>query len=160
MLSVEAWTTIWYLHAQGRSIRAIALELGVARNTVRRALRDDERPRYQRPKRPNPKLAPFEAQIREWYVTHHFIGSRILRELRAVGYTGAGASSTPTCRRSRRQPSKEGDRALRDAARPQGQFDWSPYTVELGGARRRVVVYCLTLGYSRRKHCTASLDEC
>ena len=41
----------------------------------------------------------------------------------------------------------------------QAQFDWSPYTVEFAGAWRRVVVFGMTLGYSRRKHYTASLDE-
>ena len=38
---MEAWTTIRYLHAQGTPIRAICRELGVSRNTVRQALRDD-----------------------------------------------------------------------------------------------------------------------
>ena len=41
----------------------------------------------------------------------------------------------------------------------QAQFDWSPYTVELGGELTRVIVFGMTLGYSRRKHYTASLDE-
>ena len=41
----------------------------------------------------------------------------------------------------------------------QAQFDWSPYQVEFAGAWRRVVVYGMTLGYSRRLHYTASLDE-
>jgi transposase len=41
----------------------------------------------------------------------------------------------------------------------QAQFDWSPYTIELGGALMRVVVFGIVLGYSRRKHYTASLDE-
>ena len=41
----------------------------------------------------------------------------------------------------------------------QAQFDWSPYTIELGGELMRVVVFGMVLGYSRRKHYTASLDE-
>jgi hypothetical protein len=40
----------------------------------------------------------------------------------------------------------------------QGQFDWSPYTVDLGGELTRVVVFSFLLGYSRRKHFCASLD--
>jgi len=35
MISVEAWTTIRYLKAQGLGTRKIAKEVGVARNTVR-----------------------------------------------------------------------------------------------------------------------------
>ena len=41
----------------------------------------------------------------------------------------------------------------------QAQFDWSPYTIELGGELTRVMVFGMVLGYSRRKHYTASLDE-
>jgi len=40
----------------------------------------------------------------------------------------------------------------------QAQFDWSPYTIELGGELMRVIVFGIVLGYSRRKHYTASHD--
>ena len=85
---MDAWTTIRYLHAQGKGIRAIAQEVGVARNTVRAALREPESPRYQRAARPNPQLTPFGDLIRRFVVEQQLIGSRILRELRAAGYTG------------------------------------------------------------------------
>ena len=41
----------------------------------------------------------------------------------------------------------------------QAPFDWSPSTLELGGELTRVIVVGMTLGSSRRKHSTASLDE-
>ena len=85
---MEAWTTIRYLHAQGTPIRAICRELGVSRNTVRQALRGDSPAKYERPPKPNPALAPFEAQIRVWFFSEKLIGSRILRELRGLGYAG------------------------------------------------------------------------
>ena len=55
---------------------------------VRRALRSDGSPHYQRPARLNPQLVPYEAKIHVWYFGQHLIGSRILRELRKIGYTG------------------------------------------------------------------------
>src|SRR5581483_6923876 len=60
-----------------------------------------------------------------------------------------------------RQPQLSSKVTMRFETEPgqQAQFDWSPYTIELGGELRRVVVYGMTLGYSRRKHYTASLDE-
>ena len=82
---MEAWTTIRYLHAEGTPIRAICRELGVSRNTVRQALRSESAPKYERPPKANPKLAPFEAQIRTWHFGQKLIGSRILRELEARG---------------------------------------------------------------------------
>jgi len=40
MLTQEILVEIHVLHRQGRSIRAIAQQLGVSRNTMRRYLRD------------------------------------------------------------------------------------------------------------------------
>jgi transposase len=160
MLSVEGWTTIRYLHAQGKSIRAIADELGIARNTVRAALRRDGPPRYVRPKRPNPKLAPFADQIRRMAGEQGLIGSRILRELRALGYRGG-----PTALYSHLRALRAGLPDPRVTARfetgpgQQGQFDWSPYTIPLGGAPAKVIVFCLTLAFSRRKLFWPSCDE-
>jgi transposase len=49
VIDVEEWAEIRRLHrAEGLSIKAIARRLGVARNTVRDALRSDEPPRYER----------------------------------------------------------------------------------------------------------------
>ena len=49
MIDVEDWAEIRRLHrAEGLSIKAIVRRLGVARNTVRDALRSSEPPRYER----------------------------------------------------------------------------------------------------------------
>ena len=47
MVGVEAALEIRVLHRHGKSIREIARETGVARNTVRRYLRDEEAARYK-----------------------------------------------------------------------------------------------------------------
>lgn len=157
---MEGWTTIRYLQSQGQGVRAIARELGVARATVRRALRGEDAPRYQRPRRPNPKLEPFKARIREWFLRDRFIGSRILRELRSAGYQGGPSAVYAYLREVQAaRPSAKVTERFETPPGQQGQFDWSPYTVEIGGELRRVVVFGFTLGFSRRKHYTASFDE-
>src|SRR5437660_7848432 len=140
-------------------IRAICREVGVSRKAVRRALRLDGTPRYSRPQRPNPKLVPFEAEIRRLYFTEHLIGSRILREVRPA-YTGS-ASALYTYLKGLRAsvPSSKATERFETPPGFQAQFDWSPYTIDLGGELFRVIVFCMVLGYSRRKHYTASLDE-
>ncbi len=157
---MEGWTTIRYLHAQGKSIKAIAAELGVARNTVRLALRREGPPKYQRPPRPNPKLAPFLDEIERMVVVERFIGSRMVRELKARGYTG-GATALYAYLRQRKAGAPDDRLSVRFETAPgqQGQFDWSPYTVPLGGLTTKVVVFCLTLGYSRKKVYWPSLAE-
>jgi transposase len=157
---VEAWTTIRYMHAQGASIRAICRELGVSRKAVRHALRRDDVPKYERPPRPNPKLVPFEAQIRTWYFGEKLIGSRIVRELRARGYSGSSSAVYRFLKNlAAASVSSKVTERFETPPGQQAQFDWSPYTIELGGELMRVVVFCMVLGYSRRKHYTASLDE-
>jgi transposase len=160
VLGVEAWTTIRYLQAQGVGIRAICRQLGISRTAVRRALRSDEPPHYQRPARPNPQLAAYETQIHAWYFGQHLIGSRIVRELRKLGYTGGPTALYAYLKQLRAAaPSSKATVRFETPPGRQGQFDWSPYTVDLGGELTKVIVFGLTLGYSRRKHYTVSLDE-
>jgi transposase len=65
VISVEDWAEIRRLHhAEGMGIKAIARRLGVARNTVRDAIRSVEPPRYERAGRGSVADA-FEAGIRE-----------------------------------------------------------------------------------------------
>ena len=65
MVEVEGALEIRVLHRHGKSIREIARETGIARNTVRRYLRDEEAARYKpRPPR-STKLDPFKAYVAE-----------------------------------------------------------------------------------------------
>ena len=65
MIDVEDWAEIRRLHrAEGLSIKAIVRRTGVARNTVRDALRSDEPPRYERTSTGS-AVDAVEPQIRE-----------------------------------------------------------------------------------------------
>jgi transposase len=64
LIDVEDWAEIRRLHrAEGLSIKAIVRRTGVARNTVRDALRSDGPPRYERP-RSGSAVDVFEPAIR------------------------------------------------------------------------------------------------
>jgi transposase len=160
VISVEAWTTIRYLHAQGTSMRAIAQQLGLARNTVRTAIRATSPPTHTRSKRVNPQLAPYTAQIAQMLVEHQFIGSRMLRELRRLGYRGgATAVYTSLAQLQAERARPQAVERFETAPGEQAQFDWSPSQVQFGERTQRVIVFGLILSYSRRKFSLASLDE-
>jgi hypothetical protein len=64
VIDVDEWAEIRRLHrAEGFGVKAIVRRLGVARNTVRTALRSDEAPRYQRDG-PGSAVDMFEPAIR------------------------------------------------------------------------------------------------
>jgi len=64
VIDVEEWAEIRRLHrAEGMGVNAIVRKLGVARNTVRAALRSDEAPRYTR-EGPGSAVDAFEPAIR------------------------------------------------------------------------------------------------
>ena len=117
---------------------------------MRHALRSEGPPRYQRPDRPNPQLAPYEAQIHVWYFGQHLIGPRILRELRKLGYRG-GPTALYTHLKALQTAVPSSKATVRFETPPgrQGQFDWSPYTLEIGGELTKVIMFGLPLGYSR-----------
>jgi transposase len=65
VLNVEDWAEIRRLHrAEGMPIKAIVRQLGISRNTVRRALAADAPPQYQRPAKGS-IVDAVEAQIRQ-----------------------------------------------------------------------------------------------
>src|SRR6516165_1898477 len=142
MLSMEAWAAVRHLHAQGHSVRRISRELHLSRQAVRRALSSSQPPRYQRKPTENVHLAPFLSLIQQMTTEQHFIGSRILSEIRARGYQGSTAAFYRTWARLRpTQPDPRVTERFETAPGEQCHFDWSPYTFFIGGAWTRVIVY-------------------
>lgn len=91
MITIEKWTAIRALKQEGHSIRSITKLLNVSRNTVRKALKAEEVPTYQRKEKEDKLIVPFEEIIRE-YVGEGLIGTRIFKELQAKGYKGSQAT--------------------------------------------------------------------
>lgn len=86
MIEVEEWAEIRRLHAaEGVSIKQIARRLGVARNTVRSALRSGSPPRYERSS-PGSMADAFEPQIRELLRAYPRMPATVIGE--RVGWPG------------------------------------------------------------------------
>ena len=91
MVGLEGALEIRVLHRHGKSIREIAREIGVSRNTVRRYLRDEAVARYKPRLSRRRKLDPFKAYIVDRLgaaAPERIPASVLLMELRERGYGG------------------------------------------------------------------------
>lgn len=160
LISIEDWAAIRALHARGIGVKAIMRQMGVARNTVRRAIRTQEPPAYRRKEERQTAMTPFLDEIRRMYWDEHLIGTRIFAELQAQGYTGSLSAVHRCLQRLRRQRPQGQERVARMETEPgeQAQFDWSVYTVTLGGQERTVYAFSYVLGYSRMKYVHFAFD--
>ena len=87
MIDVEEWAEIRRLHrAEGMGVKAIVRHLGVARNTVRAALRSEEAPKYER-ERPGSAVDAFEDAIRRLLAVTPDMPATVVAE-RIVGPEG------------------------------------------------------------------------
>ena len=79
---------LYELKGEGRSIRAIARDLGVSRNSVRKYLRSPQVPKAKEPAPRGSKLDPYKEYLRERLAEGLENCVVLLRELRRRGYTG------------------------------------------------------------------------
>ena len=168
MLKVGQVKEIYEMKGAGRSIRGIADDLGIARNTVRRYLNS---PDVMRPKvraRRASKLDPYTEYV-DRRLDEGLENCVVLhRELRARGYGGGYSilKSYVSPRRRRRQP----DATMRFETAPgeQAQVDWGSLAyLDQDGRKHRIWVFVMTKGWSRacyvelvRRADTAAFIQC
>jgi len=154
VLDVERWADLRREHfVRGVSIKELVRRYGVDRNTVRRALRSQEPPRYERPPRPS-KLDPFKEEIHRLLREDPKLPGVRVRELIApLGFDGSKTIVDDYLREVRPlfAPRRTHQRTV---YRPGEICQWDlwqpsePVPVGHGQSRRGwVVVACL--GYSR-----------
>jgi transposase len=83
---VEDWALIRRLVADGVPQRQVARDLGIGRETVRRALASDGPPKYKRPAVPT-SFSPFEPHVRELLAKTPDMPATVIAE--RVGWTGS-----------------------------------------------------------------------
>ncbi|MBB4778484.1 IS21 family transposase [Actinomadura livida] len=151
MIKVEDWAEIRRLHrAEGMPIKAIARRLGIARNTVRKALAASEPPKYQRARKGS-IVDAVEPQIRALLKEFPEMPTTVIAE--RIGWE---RSMTVLKDRVRllRPEYKPTDPASRTSYRPGGlaQCDlwFPPVQVPVGGTvRTNLPVLVMVCGYSR-----------
>ena len=161
MLIVETIGRIRREHLiKGKSIKEIARDLKISRNTVRKVLRSGETSfSYEREIQPRPKLGRWKAELDRMLTANtsnpareRLTLIRLFEELRALGYEGG----YDAVRRYARSWSRERASQMADAYVPLTfapgeayQFDWSHEIVVMNGVTTIVKVAHVRLCHSR-----------
>jgi transposase len=161
MLVVETVARIRRAHfGQGKSIKAISRELGIARNTIRRVLRSGETAFvYEREVQPRPKLAAWTEDLERRLTANEKLSRRerlglirIYEDLRDAGYDGGYDAVRRYARGRERQRGTGSGEAYVPLSFAPGeayQFDWSHEVVVIDGATTTIKVAQVRLCHSR-----------
>jgi transposase len=165
---MEDWVSIRNIRAKNSKLgtRKIAELLGISRNTVKKALKSDEAPQYNRSvTKVNDQVAPFEGFIKESFLKKNLKASRILKDMRSKGYQGSQYALYAYIRKELRPLGNELSRnnpnafkSYETAPGEQMQFDWAHYTVSIGGELVKIYIHQTILGYSRYKFFDVTLS--
>lgn len=161
MLVVETIGRIRREHFQkGKSIKEIARDLKISRNTVRKVLRSGETSfSYEREVQPRPKLGAWKAEIDRVLAANatkpareRLTLIRVFEELRALGYDGGYDAVRRYARSWAREHASETAHAFVPLSFAPGeayQFDWSHEIVLMNGVTMTVKVAHVRLCHSR-----------
>jgi transposase len=147
-------------HQGGASMRKIARDLAVARETVQTVLRRWQAERAGQGasaagSRRRPSLVdPFDDTIRQLFERYPDITiTRVFEELRAQGFRGGMSIVRERVLLLRPQPQVQPVERFETAPGAQAQMDYSTYDIDFTGeGRRRVHLFNYVLGYSRRQY--------
>ena len=161
MLIVETVGRIRREHlVKGKSIREIARDLRIARNTVRRILRSGETAfSYEREVQPRPRLGRWKADLDRMLTTNagnttreRLSLIRLFEELRVLGYAGGYDAVRRYARTWSREHASQTAAAFVPLSFAPGeayQFDWSHEIVVMNGVTVTVKVAHVRLCHSR-----------
>ena len=145
---------------QGKTIKAISRDLGIARNTIRKILRSGETSfAYEREVQPHPKLGQWMEELERRLTVNDRLSRRerlglirIFEDLRVAGYEGGydAVRRYATARqRKRGTGSSDAFVPLTFAPGEAFQFDWSHEIVLLRGVTTQIKVAQVRLCHSR-----------
>jgi transposase len=161
MLVVETIGRIRREHLQkGKSIKEIARDLKISRNTVRKILRSGETASsYEREVQPRPKLGAWKEELDRILAANVAKSARerltlirIFEELRGLGYSGGYDAVRRYARQWAREHASDTASAFVPLSFAPGeayQFDWSHEIVLMGGVTMTVKVAHMRLCHSR-----------
>jgi transposase len=159
---VHDWIAVKRLHKNGVKIKQIARQLKMSKNTVKKLLKQETEPEYQRRDYPT-KIDKYKEQITIWYLSpeYDYIGTRILKELKKLGYQGSDGPMyryLRTLKEEKREVSRKATVRFETPVGDQAQYDWSPYKMVIGNEIKEVYCFTMILSASRMKSIVFSLS--
>lgn len=154
MIRLGELVMILDLHQQGLSVSAIARQLECDRKTVRKYIeRGLKAPAYG-PRQPHASVvAPFETYLRERIAAFpELTGSRLLREIKELGYSGGYTAVKDFLRTVRPKALQAFERRFETPPGKQAQVDFAYFRTvftDQPGTERIVWLFSLVLGHSR-----------
>ncbi len=164
---MEDWVTIRNIRSKNPSIgtRTIAGMLGISRNTVKKALKDDIHQYNRGIRKINGNIKPFVDFIKESFIKKNLRASRILEDIRSKGYQGSTYAIYAYIRNELRPIKDDINRAYPSAFKSystdpgvQLQYDWAEYIVQIGKNAVKIYIHQSILGFSRYKFYDVSLS--
>jgi transposase len=160
MLNEEMRHEIVRRRQGGASLRRIAKDLGLARDTVQSVVRRWEAERAGAPERlpvrarRASRVDPFNDTIQQLLQRYPDITiTRVFEELRARGFRGGFTIVRERVLELRPQPLHEPVVRFETQPGAQAQMDYSTYDIDFTGeGRRRVHLFSYVLGFSRRQY--------
>src|SRR3954464_9584766 len=154
MIALGELVMILDLHRQGLTITAIARRTGMDRTTIAKYVKRGLEPPSYGPRTPRPTvITPVERYLRERIATFpDLTGSRLLREIKELGYAGGYTALKDFLRTVRPASPQPFERRFETAPGKQAQVDFAHFRTtftEEPDAERIVWLFSLVLGHSR-----------
>lgn len=152
MLQTEQWMDVQLLFKQLGSIRAVTKQTGYSRNTVRRMLRSDAVPVFDKPARKT-GVHDFKDYLAKRFTEHGLSAERLLVEIRAQGFDGSIHMVRRFLKKLRPMRGAASTATLRFETAPglQAQCDWAycGRHADRSGQSIGVYAFVMVLGFSR-----------
>jgi transposase len=138
------------MRRDGKSIRAIARQTGLHRNTVKKHLAGEDFPRYRKGPRRESILAPYAQAIEDCLAEDDYRATKIFEQLKNRDYAGGYDTVKRRVRTIKARKSRLAYARFETEPGRQAQCDWGEFQVEEPSSRPTTVYgFVLVLGFSR-----------
>lgn len=153
MITTEVFMDIHSLRKDGWSMRAIAMKLGIHRDTVKKHLEAQTLPQYRKRKPRASLLDPFKQIITDFLGQDDYQATWILDRIRAMGYTGSYETVRDFVRPLKEQKTRLAYVRFETEPGRQAQVDFGDFQIqEADGTTTTLHAFVMALGFSRALH--------